>query len=54
MLASSWVIYISDMNTIAVADIDIKNLLKGWLIKLMLDKPTNHPVITPKNHILSS
>lgn len=54
MLASSWVIYISDMNTIAVADIDMKNLLKGWLIKLMLDKPTNHPVITPKNHILSS
>ena len=54
MPASNWVIYISDMNTIAVADIDIENLLKGWLIKLMLDNPTNHPVITPKNHILSS
>jgi len=54
MPCSSWVIYISEMNTIAVADIDKKNLLKGWLIKLMLDEPTNHPVITPKNHILSS
>ena len=54
MPASSWVIYISNMNTIEVADIDKKNLLKDWLIKLMLDEPTNHPVMTPKNHILSS
>ena len=54
MLASSWVIYISEMKIIAVADIDKKNLLKELLIKLILDRPTNHPAITPKNHMLSS